>query len=140
MDVEAATVHIGDPEGASITFSGAGDPGIGYDFTDFTARVSAPGLSARSHVRSIEGAQGLREFFRSLAADWRGWEGARTWESIEHDLSIEARVDRRGHVRLAFTLRQSYRAEAWSTTIVVEVDAGEEMTNLASAIDELLKV
>jgi hypothetical protein len=140
MDVEPIPVHIGGPSGASITFSDAGDPSIGYDFIAFTAMVSAPGLSATSDVLSMEGPQGLREFFRSLAADWRGWEGARTWKSIEHDLSIEARVDRRGHVRLVFTLRQSYRPDAWSSTVVAEVDAGEEMTRLASVIDDFLSV
>jgi hypothetical protein len=41
----------------------------------------------------------LTGFFCGLAADWRGWSGKRTYESLEHDLRLTAAHD--GHVRLA---------------------------------------
>jgi hypothetical protein len=34
---------------------------------------------------------GLQAFLRALADDWKGDNGDQTWESIEHDLTIDAR-------------------------------------------------
>jgi hypothetical protein len=43
----------------------------------------------RQGVVSICG-DGLDSFLASLAADWQGWEGTRTWNTLEHGMSIEA--------------------------------------------------
>ena len=139
MDAEPDIVVLGDPDVGAVAFTNARDPfEDGYEFVDFTVRIDATGLSATTVVRSFETQQGLREFFGSLASDWRGWQGTRRWESIEHHLAIEATVDHHGHVALTFTLQRHYRPDAWSVTVTVSVDAGEEMTKLASRIDDFL--
>lgn len=57
-------------------------------------------LSARHvvHGASSDGFDSLAAFFAGLAHDWRGWEGERVYESLEHDLRFVAEHD--GHVRL----------------------------------------
>jgi hypothetical protein len=40
----------------------------------------------------------LSGFVASLANDWQGWDGVRTWQSLERELTIDARHDGRGHV------------------------------------------
>ena len=79
----------------------------------------------------------LRVSLKALADDWKADNGDQTWESVVHDLVVEAKRTR-GHVALRFTLRESYRPDAWSATAVVAIEAGEEMSQLARAVDGLL--
>jgi Family of unknown function (DUF6228) len=46
-------------------------------------------LRVSSHYAT--GFNELVRFFREFAADWRGWPGERTYESLEHELRL-ARV------------------------------------------------
>jgi hypothetical protein len=75
----------------------------------------------------------------SLADAWKGWDGPKEWEAIEHDLHIEARHDGWGHVALRFTLRESYRPGAWTATAQVVLEAGEELTHFAKDVDAFLR-
>jgi hypothetical protein len=80
-------------------------------------------------------------FFRRLADDFRGWEGAREWRSLEREMKIDARHDGRGYVTIGVTLkraRQAYADDAWSARTVFTVEAGEEMVRLASDVHDLL--
>ena len=52
-------------------------------------------------MRTEEGGAGpfcLSQFLQELAEDWRGERPRRAWESIEHDLSIEATGDLKHHL------------------------------------------
>jgi hypothetical protein len=99
------------------------------------------GMSAKTSVTLAGEETDLGTFFQRLADDWRGWEGAREWRSLEGEMAIDARHDGRGHVAIGVTLRrarESYADDAWSARVVFTVDAGEEMTRLASDVRDLL--
>ena len=49
------------------------------------ARLDGQGVSAQCSVYAYLG-EGIGEFFRSMARDWRGWAGTRSWSSLEGDL------------------------------------------------------
>lgn len=85
------TIHpLADPDGGGDIYFAA------TELDDDTMRAST---NAAVHARfSSEGS--LPEFATSLAADWRGWEGARGWRSLYDELELDARHDGRGHVRL----------------------------------------
>jgi hypothetical protein len=68
------------------------------------AELHADGLVAARRVRLYAHGD-LEDFFDSLAEDWRGWDGARCWESPEHDLEITARHRTGGHVLIRVELR-----------------------------------
>lgn len=81
----------------------------------------------------------LADFFRGLAADWRGWTGVRRWESIEGDLRIEAR-HKYGHVQLRVTLRRAQAGwgnEGWSATGDLTIEPGEQLTQIAEDVRRL---
>ena len=40
----------------------------------------------------------LSDFFNSLAASWRGWDGTRDWFNIERDFQLKCHHDRKGPV------------------------------------------
>lgn len=84
----------------------------------------------------------LAGFFRALAADWRGWDGVRTWRSLEGELALDACHDGRGHVSLGVTLRApglDLDDEAWSARAVFQLEGGEEMTRLAADLTRFLR-
>lgn len=69
----------------------------------------------------------LDDFFAELAAEWRGWVGAKMWSALEGDVSLAASHDGLGTVSLLAELRgePSSRAEPdWRAALVLELDAG----------------
>lgn len=79
----------------------------------------------------------MAAYFADLAANWRGWEGSRDYESIEGDLRIEATHD--GHVNLHVALREPTVPEGWRVETVVRLEAGEALTAAATEVAGLVK-
>ena len=101
-------------------------------------RLRVPGLDASLRVSAhyATGFDELVAFVNGLASDWRGWQGKRTYESLEHDLRLTATHD--GHVRLVVQLRETSVPDGWSATGTVQLDPGEEMTRAALDVAALL--
>jgi hypothetical protein len=70
--------------------------------------------------------------------DWKGERGDSKWDAVEHGLTIEVKRDSFGHVLLTFVLRESYLPNTWSVPATVKIEPGEEMSQLASAIERLI--
>jgi hypothetical protein len=100
--------------------------------------VRTPGLAARLQVQShyAKGFDDLVAFFQGLAASWRGWQGEKAYESLEHDLRLTATHD--GHVRLGVQMSRTSGPDGWSATVVLRLDPGEEMTRAADDVAALL--
>ncbi|GAA4608023.1 hypothetical protein BJY16_006634 [Actinoplanes octamycinicus] len=130
---------LGAPDGERWVVHPLKDPyGDGYVLTAET-ELHQDGMTARTVAR-IDGQFAnppgtLPGFVAGLAADWRGWDGVRTWESWERELALDARHDGRGRVSLGVTLRERVPAgayEGWSARAVFVLEAGEEMTRFAA--------
>jgi hypothetical protein len=63
--------------------------------------------------------------------------GEQAWSSIEHDLAIRVECGS-GHVALLFILREKSAIPAWTASVTVHVEVGEEMALVASAVEQLL--
>ena len=101
-------------------------------------RLRVPGLEASLRVSAhyASGFGDLVTFFRDLASGWRGWQGEKAYESLEHDLRLTAVHD--GHVRLTVQLEQTW-PDGWSASAVLQLDPGEEMTAAAEGVAALLE-
>ena len=74
----------------------------------------------------------LAGFFQDLADSWKGWDGEKSWHSIESDLLIRATSDDLGHCLLTFTLSDG-PIHTWQTTVSgFAISAGEDMAAVAS--------
>jgi hypothetical protein len=106
-----------------------------HDRREFRPRVGS-GLHAQITVSTFED-DGLTEFLRGLADDFRGWSGSRHWRSGNDQLRIEATHDGLGHVTLLFRLRDDLypRGTQWDISIPFIVEAGAEMLALADAFE-----
>lgn len=108
------------------------DPNLAADdMVEYTVRLSGNGLTAEALVLSLDAAgHGLLAFIEELAEDFRGWDGTRAWENADHDLGVEATWTTRGHVNLRWWITPSIY-DRWTASVVVEVEAGAEMSAFA---------
>ncbi len=106
---------------------------------DFLCEIGDAGVRATTAIRTLDG-DGLTSWTTDLAQSYQGWEGVRSWRSLEHDLRIDASHDGRGHVSLRFVVRgpRGYEPDAWEASVCVNLDAGEDMRRLAAEIAAFL--
>nr|WP_107043040.1 DUF6228 family protein [Streptomyces roseoverticillatus] len=100
---------------------------------DFLVTARGQGVSVEVSVRTL-GGDGLDAFLSSLAEDFRGWTGARTWRSLEGDLSLSAEHGPGGYVRLTWGIHDRPPSEEWHFETATVHAPGEEMRNLAAEI------
>ena len=94
---------------------------------NFRADLSCGSLSAS--VGFYETAiSGIARLFETLAADWKGWEGERTWRSLESDVALGATHNKLGTVRLKVRLRSDVydptEGHVWAAEASLFLDAG----------------
>jgi uncharacterized protein DUF6228 len=103
--------------------------------TIIVAGLDGPGLSAS--VAACDDRYGqFAVFFEALADSWRGWEGERTFNSLEGEFEVAARHD--GHVRLAIRLRRVDGPSLWTVHAEVTVDPGEDIAAAARDVRTLI--
>ncbi|MGW2275294.1 DUF6228 family protein [Streptomyces yangpuensis] len=102
--------------------------------------VVADGLRARLDSVSVsvwDRAGDLTEFLEGLAADFRGWEGERSW--VTDRLVLTATFHSGGHVQLSWGLRFGIFAEdSWECSVTTTLEAGEHMSRVASDVRSFL--
>lgn len=141
-----------EPGGASVRVGGHGSRAVRLYFSeparpfaedgddpllDFAVRARGEWVSVEVSVRTWRG-DGLDSFLVGLAEAFRGWEGARTWHSLEDDLTLSAEHGSGGYVRLTWGLHGRPPAEEWRFEATTTHAAGEEMRNLAADISAFL--
>jgi hypothetical protein len=74
------------------------------------ASIAVEGLRAseKINVHFATCMDELIEYFDELAAHWQGWNVVKTYESLEKNLRLTARVDDIGHISLAVELRSDH--------------------------------
>ncbi|MFI9504616.1 DUF6228 family protein [Nocardia sp. NPDC052566] len=109
-------------------------------FVAMCAELSANGMTATVNglLLDVVGGRSLPHFLDSLVNDFAGWDGIRSWESLDHELRIDAQhVHRR--IRLDWILtRQSGQQTAWTATTTIKVEAGEQLRQLTAAVHRFL--
>ncbi|SEO24634.1 hypothetical protein SAMN05216267_10212 [Actinacidiphila rubida] len=104
---------------------------------DFLVKARGRWVSVETLVRTW-GGDGLDTFLSALAEDFRGWEGARAWRSLEHDLTISAEHRAGGYVHLTWAIHGRPPSDEWRFETTTVHAAGEEMRNLAAEIHSFL--
>lgn len=100
---------------------------------DFLVRARGPWGSVETSVETWDG-DGLDTFLASLAEDFRGWEGVRTWHSLCYDLTLSAEHRPGGHVQLTWGIRDRAPSEEWQFETTTVHAAGEDMRDLTAEI------
>ena len=68
----------------------------------------------------------LIAYFEGMARDWKGWNGARAWSTVESDFELVATNDGVSTVTLKVTLnKDDGSAGPWSFAVDVKIDLGD---------------
>jgi hypothetical protein len=81
------------------------------------------------------GLDGLDSLFVTMADQWRGWAGEKSWNSLEGELSLSCTHDGLGHVKVAVELRPDLLDESWTARAVLVVWAGS-LGQIARSVSE----
>ena len=131
---DAVTIGHGSPTAVfrNAQRSDSDDP---YAGSTFVTELHSDGVDAMRSVFMFSfGWDALTAYFADLADSWRGWEGEKAWESIEHDLRVTATSDRLGHCHLTFTLCDG-PDYTWKITVGGFVlSAGEDLAAVAREV------
>jgi Family of unknown function (DUF6228) len=76
---------------------------------------------------------GLADFLDDLVADWRGWEGAREWESLNRDLTLQATHHGR-FIKIVFVFRRDRYPDAWEARVPIALAPGESLSSFARGV------
>ncbi|MEU0334460.1 DUF6228 family protein [Streptomyces sp. NPDC006193] len=96
---------------------------------DFLVTARGESVRIQVKVRTWDG-DGLDVFLAELAEDFRGWNGIRTWRSLEGDLTLAAE-HAGSHVRLRWGLRDRLPDGEWRFEMTTSHAPGEDMRRLA---------
>ncbi|MCZ8095474.1 MAG: DUF6228 family protein [Acidovorax sp.] len=110
-------------DGASLTLSGFRPEYGGPDTETFVATATLGHWFAEVSASTYM-TQNLGDFFRDLAANWRGWQGEKSWGTLEGEVTLTATSDGTGHITMKFTLSQPYTGFEWQVSGALELEAG----------------
>jgi hypothetical protein len=115
------TLHLSGG-GGSFTITSDEEPEPLY----WRVTLTSGGLAASTDIDldSIRHTVGpIGEFFRELAADWRGWQGERRWGQAP--LILAATHDGLGHVAINVQVATNVYSEPdWEARATIELEAG----------------
>ncbi|MDQ0753861.1 hypothetical protein QF034_008092 [Streptomyces africanus] len=104
---------------------------------DFIVTAHSEAVRIEVSVRTWSG-DGLDVFLAELAEEFRGWNGPRTWRSLERDLTLSAEhVGSR--VRLTWGLHDRFPDDDWRFEATTDHSPGEDMRNLAIEMRSFLE-
>jgi hypothetical protein len=97
------------------------------DYLIVTLKSEALSASARIYnYHYAHGVAGLAQFFDEIAANWRGWPGAKRWESIEGDFKLACSSDSLGHIEIIVELGSWVTDPVgWYVRYALTVEAGQ---------------
>ncbi|MFI8515136.1 DUF6228 family protein [Streptomyces sp. NPDC085460] len=110
------------------------------DSVHYAVELRAPGLTARANeVVAWIWDSDLTAFLEQLAADFRGSDGERSWQTKDRDLAVSAVYRSGGHVGLTWALRPwPQAAGGWGASVTTWLEAGEQMAAVAADVREFL--
>lgn len=89
----------------------------------YRARLESRNLKAEVVVDNAPYGESVVEYFRTLNQHWKGWEGERSWYSLEGECSFSASMAKTGHV--ALTVRLNVYPNICEATAVLDIEAGQ---------------
>jgi hypothetical protein len=104
--------------------------------------VRMQGLTAHRQIAAHYGTghEELSSFFNDLAEHWSGWQGIKSYRSLERDLQLEA-THTGSHVNLTFDLRDPKfpgTPETWRVCGQLTLKPGQELIQISEALREFM--
>lgn len=94
--------------------------------------LSGPNTKVESPVYAYSPHASFADLFRRMAESWMGWDGAKTYESLEGEFSLTCTHDGVGRVTIVVEIHTDHPAGAWCVRGQLVVEPGQ-LAELADA-------
>ena len=99
----------------------------------YQATLAVPGAGAITTIVH-DHSRLLATYFRDLADAWSGFDGTKSFASLEGQLTVDANHDGLGTVRCLIHLRQPWPPE-WDLSASFDLGAGAHLDQLANEVE-----
>ena len=99
----------------------------------FTVVYESPSVILKKRVWGYTDCDFLVNLFSFIAKEWKGWQGAQEWASIEGEFAICATSDNLGHVMLTIKIKEFDGPEVWDSIVQLGIDASQT-ENIAKSV------
>ncbi|MFB2661473.1 DUF6228 family protein [Shewanella mangrovisoli] len=99
----------------------------------FTVLFESPAVKLKKRVWGYTDCEFLVNLFSFIAKEWKGWQGAQEWASIEGEFAISATSDALGRVTLNIKISEFDGPEIWSSNVTLGLDASQT-ENIAKSV------
>ncbi|MEI8010932.1 MAG: DUF6228 family protein [Candidatus Omnitrophota bacterium] len=89
----------------------------------WTTEINGNGITAKLKVSDY--IANPSEFFSEIAGQWRGWEGIKSYQSLEGELMIQATHDKKGAVLLTVILSPNDGTDDWKLQHCFNLELGQ---------------
>ena len=91
----------------------------------FCVKIARGDLSAETNVWAAYQGADPSTWLEDISRHWKGWEGERIWESLEHELSLTAKHERFGHIHVRVRMQSGFTERDWRVDAFLLLYAGE---------------
>ena len=140
-DENAREVRFGF-DGASLALSdvydGSSTRSAHGELWAVSAVLALDGVRAEARVWLSDLDTPLNAFFRDMADNWRGWEGAKEWGTYEGGLRLSCSRDGLGHIAVSVDLHERSGPDGWFVQGDVPLEAGQ-LEQLAADVTRFIE-
>jgi hypothetical protein len=115
-DANNASIELSEQEGLA-TRDGSEFYRVTFRENEFEASVQVYAFDPKN--------DGLPKFFGALARDWKGWDGPRSWRSLEGEFELICEHDGIGHATMTATIHSNPYSHGWTGQIRFNIAPGE---------------
>jgi len=92
----------------------------------FKVSLRSSSHSAVREVYAYTDPEGIASLFQEAASEWRGWNGTKSWESLEGEFKIELTADKKGHITINIGINHDCgNPEPWRLESCIMIEAGQ---------------
>jgi hypothetical protein len=109
----------------------------GYEGPDVSISIDVGGLRAQTTIPYYAmDLEGLAEYFHHIDREWRGWVGAKSFETLGRWLVLDSEHDGKGHIRLYVSVVSDWPGPSfWSARAALYMDIGS-IPDIAHQLDD----
>ena len=106
--------------------------------THYTVGLFSPHINGIVRVDNSPYGQSPLTLFKSMEREWKGWEGEKSWGSLEGEFDLTAVSDRKGHITLKTRIHSGHYLPSSSLMTELIVESGQ-LDYIASKAEEFFK-
>ncbi len=115
--------------GSILTFSEKTDD---YWFVGIKGKDLSGKIRIHDHIDNPE------RLFKDISKDWKGFEGTKSYKSLEGELVITARHDRKSHIELQIALTPNDSPDDWVLKFKIFIQINQ-LEHLSQKVEEFFE-